>query len=520
MSKKLKSIGLVSGLTVVSRVLGLLRDQLGAAIFGTTALNSAFVTAFRIPNLFRRLLGEGALTAAFIPALQEELTRRGKPSAFALVNQVCSWLLLFTGLIVGVAMLACSQARLWTGEDERWYIAADLSVFLFPYLILICLAAVLSATLNVMHRFSEGALSPVLLNLSMIAALGGMGIHFSDTPLGRMHWLCGGVLVGGALQLLLPAASLFRQGWRPCPDLRLTPGVREIALLMLPGLWGAATYQINQLVIQGLAMSINDSAASLLFYSGRLMELPIGVFAIAISTVVYPLLSKHAAEGNHVAMGEDYLKGVRLILLINIPAALGLALLCEPIVRLLFERGLFTAADTAAMGPLLALAVVGLPFFSVVSLSARAFYAIKDTATPVRVATVAFAINLILAYALRPVLGVAGLVLASTVSVIVQSIGLQVRLSRKLPSLSLAALRRDLGKIILASLAMGLVVAAGWWWVFHGHGFRGDLGALLLLIPASLLVYGLLLRVLRVGGLEEFTTLLSRLGARFKSRAQ
>ena len=511
MSKKLKSIGVVAGLTVVSRVLGLLRDQLSAAVFGTSALNSAFLTAFRIPNLFRRLLGEGSLTAAFVPTLQQELTHRGRDSAFALVNQVCSWLLLVTALIVAVAMGLSTQSRLITGQEERWYIAADLSVLLFPYLVLICLAAVLSATLNVLQRFSEGAFSPVLLNLCMIASLGGAGLHWASTPMGQMHWLCAGVLLGGLCQLALPATTLLRQGWRPRFDLRWTPGVREIALLMAPGLWGAATYQINQLVIQGLAMSIDDSAASLLFYSSRLMELPIGVFAIAISTVIYPLLSKHAAEGDLTALGEDYLKGIRLILLVNIPAAVGLALLSEPIVRVLFERHHFTAADTAAMGPLLALAVIGLPFFSVVSLSSRGFYAVKDTASPVRIATVSFLVNLVLAYSLRGVLGTAGLVLASTVAVIVQSVGLQLLLTRKLPGMSLSLLRADIAKLFLAALAMGLVVAGGWWGLCRGHGLRGDLAALLIVIPVGVLIYGATVWLLRVGGLEELSALFDRL---------
>ncbi|MCX6943459.1 MAG: murein biosynthesis integral membrane protein MurJ [Opitutales bacterium] len=353
-------------------------------MFGTGEYYSAFVTAFSLPNLFRRLLGEGSLTAAFVPTLQEELHERGRPGAFALLNQVVSWLAVVTGVMVALAMLAFSQSRLLPGHEPRWYLAADLTVLLFPYLALICLAAALNATLNVLERFTEPALSPIWLNLAMILSLGGAGWNLADTELGRMHWLCAGVLAGGCLQLLVPAGVLLRAGWRPRWDLGVSPRVRAIAALMAPGLFGSAIYQINVYISRLFAFSIDTSSAALLFSANRLMELPIGVFAIAVATVVYPLIARHAAEGNHARMAEDYRKGLRLILVINLPAAAGLALLSEPIVRLLFQHGRFAAADTRAMAPLLALFALGLPFFSVVSLTTRAFYAVKDTVTPVK----------------------------------------------------------------------------------------------------------------------------------------
>ncbi|MFA5263185.1 MAG: murein biosynthesis integral membrane protein MurJ [Opitutaceae bacterium] len=507
----MKNIGLVAGLTVVSRVLGLIRDQLSAAIFGASMLNSAFVTAFRLPNLFRRLLGEGSMVAAFVPTLQHHLQKEGRESAFKLVNQVASWILIASGVLVGVGMLLCAQARFFQGHEERWYFSADLTVILFPYLIFICLAAVFSATLNVMQRFSEGAMSPVLLNISMILSLGGAGLHFADTPLGQMHWLCAGVLIGGVLQLALPAASLAREGWRPRFDLSLSPGVREIARLMVPGLWGAAIYQINLFVSQYLALWIDDSAASLFFYANRLTELPIGVFAIAISTVVYPLISRHAALGDMAAMATDYLKGVRLILLVNIPAAAGLALLSEPIVRVLFQRGAFTAANTHALAPMLAVSVVGMPFFSVVSLTTRAFYAVKDTRSPVRIATVSFIVNLLGCLVLMRFLGAVGLMVASSLSVIVQCILLQRLLSAKLPGLHLGSLGRDIAKILSAAALMGVVVALAWHGVLHGHGKAGDWLALMGLIPTAVAVYAAMLWVLKIEGREELSALLAKL---------
>jgi putative peptidoglycan lipid II flippase len=508
-SKKLKHIGVVSLLTVVSRVLGLMRDQLGAAIFGASVLNSAFLTAFRLPNLFRRLLGEGSLTAAFLPTLQEELHGGGRPGAFALLNKVVSWLVLITGGLVILAMLLFSQSRRLTGQDEKWYLVADLTVILFPYLAFVCVAAALNATLNVFERFTEPALSPIWLNLSMIITLGGAGLHFASTPMGEMHWLCAGVLVGGFLQMTVPAVVLVREGWQPRLDLAVSTRVREIAALMTPGFFGTAIYQVNIYVVGVLAYAISDSAGTLLFYANRLMELPIGVFAIAVSTVVYPLIARHAVERKFTAMAEDYRKGIRLILLINVPAAAGLALLSEPIIRVLFQRGQFLAADTAAMAPLLAIFAVGMPFFSMVNLTVRAFYSVRDTATPVRVAVVDFIVNLVLSLSLMRWLGAAGLVLASTTAIIVQTMLLNRALTRKLPEMTFAPLWPSVGKVLGATLAMGVLVGGGWRWLQHaGLGARARDGlALGGLIPLGVMLYAAMLWWLKIEGREEFAEL-------------
>lgn len=512
MSKHLKNIGVVAGLTVVSRVLGLVRDQLSAAVFGTSALNSAFITAFSLPNLFRRLLGEGSLTAAFVPTLQDELQANDRRGAFALLSQVTSWLAVVTGGLVVLGMLLLSQSRRLAGHEDKWYLAADLAVILLPYLALVCLAAAFSATLNVLQRFTEPALSPIWLNLTMILSLGGAGLNLAETPAGRMQWLCAGVLAGGFLQMAVPAGVLMREGWRPRFDLRATDRVREIAWLMAPGLFGTAIYQVNIYVSRLLAFSINDSAATLLFYANRVMELPIGVFAIAVATVVYPLIARHAARGDFGEMARDYHKGLRLIMVINVPAAVGLAVLSEPVVRLLFQRGQFTAEDTMMMAPLLALFAVGMPFYSVSSLSTRAFYALKDTRTPVKLAAVSFAINLSLSLLLMRPLGAAGLVIASTVAVLVQTWSMQAKLTRRQPEMTFAPLWRPLGKTLLAAGGMGAVVVAGWWLLpmLLTSGWRRDLVALLVLIPAGAGVYAALLWVLRIEGREDLVALWQR----------
>ena len=196
MSKSLKNISLVAAFTSASRVLGLVRDQLALAILGAGGINDAFVTAFNLPNLFRRLLGEGALTAAFVPTLQHELKERGREGAFTLLSQVVSWLAVVTSGLVAVAMLLFSQSRLVAGQEAKWYLVADLTAVLFPYLAFVCLAAAFGAALNVFGRFTEPALSPIWLNVCMIASLAGAGLLWHAGESSVATWLCGGVLLG------------------------------------------------------------------------------------------------------------------------------------------------------------------------------------------------------------------------------------------------------------------------------------------------------------------------------------
>ncbi len=512
MAQHLKNIGVVSLLTLVSRVLGLVRDSLTARIVGGDLEASAFFTAFRLPNLFRRLLAEGSLTAAFVPTLQEEIRDRGRPGAFALLSNVASWLLVVSVSLVVVAMALFHGDWLMPATDAgKWRLAADLTVLLFPYLVLVSLAAAFSATLQVLGRFTEPALSPIWLNLAMIAALGAAGLGLADTLLGRIHWLCAGALVGGFFQMAVPAVVLVREGWRPRFDLRASPQVRLVAGLMAPGILGTAIYQINQYVTQVLAYHVSDSAASLMNYSSRLMELPIGVFSIAIATVVYPVLARHAAEGNERGMAEDYRKGLGLILLVNVPAAAGLFVLAEPIIRLLFEGGQFTALHTQRTVPLLQIFAVAMPFLSVVSLTTRAFYARRDTVTPVKVAVVNFVLNAGLCFALMGAWGAPGLALASTVAVVVQTVVLQVLLTRRQPGLAFGPLWPDLGKVALATAVMSAVTFGGWRLLTRaGESPATDALAIFALIPLAVAVFLGAAWALRVEGREEAAALVAR----------
>lgn len=532
MSKQLERIGVVAFSTMVSRVLGLVRDMLTAAVFGTTALASAFFTAFTLPNLFRRLLGEGALTAAFVPTLNEELTARKREGAFVLVSQVASWLLVITVVIVVLATSLLLASSWWGGlalragiADEtvaRWMLGARYAVWLFPYMVFVCLAAVFSAALQTLERFLEPALSPIWLNLAMIGSLGGAAyLGWADSGDTRVQWLCGGVLVGGFFQMAVPAWTLVREGWRPRLELRWSPQVRAIAKLMGPTILGSAIYLINIAVVRLVGLSLNDEAVSLLNLATRLMELPIGVFAIAVSTVVFPLISKYASQGDHAQLAHTYRQGMRLILVVNIPAAVGLVVLSEPIIRLLFQRGAFRATDTALMAPVLAMFALGLPFFSFVNLALRAFYARKDTKTPVHAALLSFVVNLGLSLVLMRWLSTVGLALASNVAVVAQAWYLQAHLTRRDRLLAFHHLWKDLLKIAAGSALMGIAV-----W-FAARGLSGVLpqtrwsdGVMLgALIPVGVAMYGGVLWLLRIEGRDQLLAMAARFAGKFGIRS-
>jgi putative peptidoglycan lipid II flippase len=496
-------------------------------VFGTAALASAFYTAFTLPNLFRRLLGEGALTAAYVPTLNEELKTGQRAGAFALVNTVASWLFVVTGGVVVCAMAAIvlavrfvpdpTQWGLEPATATRWLEAADLAVILFPYLICVCLASVFSAALQTLQRFVEPALSPIWLNVAMLTLLGGAAYGgWAGTAHEKMLWLCGGALLGGLLQMIVPAGALMREGWRPRFNLSVNAPVRQITPLMGPTVFGSAIYLINMAVSRFIGLSLNDSAVAVLNLATRLMELPIGVFAVAISTVIFPLISKHAAAGDWTSLANSYRKGMRLILVINIPAAVGLMVLAAPIIRLLFQRGAFGPGDTAMMQPVLVVFAVGLPFFSFVNIVLRAFYAQKDTTTPVHAALLSFAVNLVLSLVLMKPLGTVGLALASNVAVVVQAVYLQVSLARKRDGLEFRHVAVDLIKIIAASAVMGAVVAAGWWaWSRSiSASTLSDAGALGALIGAGVAVYGGVVWALRIEGRDDLRAVISKLRGR------
>ena len=494
----LQRIGVVAGSTLLSRVLGLVRDSLTAAFFGTTVWNSAFQFAFMLPNLFRRLLAEGQLMAAFVPTLAEENEQNGRPGVYALLNKVATWLFLVSGGLAVLAIVGLGVSVVWMPDlAERYVLGVKLAQLLFPYLVFVCLAAALSAVLQLLGQFSIPALTAVWLNLTIIVALGGGGGFLAKTPAGQMGWLCGGVLCGGLLQLLIPWRVLRREGWRARWDTRPSPRLWEMLRLMAPGIVGTAIYQINFLVSRSLAFALNESAVS-------------------VATVVFPLIATYAARREMDHLAAAYWKGMRLICIITIPAAVGLVLLSEPIVRLLFQHGAFTAEDTRQTAPVLAVFALGLPLYSWVTQAIRGCYAMKDTVTPVKIAAVSFAVNLVGSLLLMRWLSTAGLAWAGNLASVVQAVLLQWALARKVPTLRARVLWPSLLKIVLATAAMALaIVAARWglrWW---GPAVRvADVAAVAGIIPVAVAVYGCGLWALRIEERDELLGLAQKMLAR------
>ncbi len=453
---------MVATATLGSRMLALLRDILIFALLGAGALNSAFLIAFTLPNLFRRLLGEGALTSAFVPVLTEASETDGRPGGFAFLNKVVTrlsvLLLLLVGVLVGLYALVAALPL----DSERWQLGVRMGPVLAPYLAFVCLAAVLGAALNVLGRFSLAALSAVWLNLSMIVALGGIGYWVTDSPSALAGWLCGGVLVGGVIQVALPAIALIGHGWHPRIDRRGSDRLRELHRLFLPGLLGAGIVQINIAVSRLLAFAVDEQAVAQLYLANRLVELPMGLFAIAITTVAFPRLARFQAQGDQEGLRTAFGEGVRLILTLTVPAALGLLLLREPILRLLFEWGRFDASDVTATARLLAVFALTVPFYSLTAYLTRVFHAMKDTRFPVRTAAVAFFVNTLLSLVLMQTLGALGLALANLGSVLVQTTTLGFGLRARMPSLRGAVRPLALVPLLVASVGLGLFVAGGW----------------------------------------------------------
>jgi putative peptidoglycan lipid II flippase len=455
--ESIRSLWVVSGSTAGSRVLGLLRDILTTASLGIGAISSAFLYAFTLPNLFRRLLGEGALTSTLIPTLSKARTQGGDAAVFRLMNGVLSWLILVLIAITLLGSLIFYCLPTWFPEVERVQLLAEYGIILFPYLILVCLAAAFAAFLQVFQRFALAALSPVWLNLAMILCLVLVLWLVPDMET-RAWWLCWSVLLGGVIQVLLPMRQSWQIGWRPEWILWGGSELREVWRLFLPGVLGASVFQVNILVSRTLALKVDAAGVSYLYLANRLMELPLGLITIAVTTVAFPLMSRSFSEGRHEGAVGQYSESVRLVLSLMIPAAIGLVLLAEPILRILFLYGGVTAVEISQAAPVLQVFALGLPFYSLATLATRVFHARCDTRTPVKIAIVAFLINLTGSLLLMNVLGVLGLAWANLISVVIQSLLLEILWRRQMGPVNGMHWEWSLGKPILSAILMGVAV--------------------------------------------------------------
>ncbi len=483
----------VSGMTLLSRVLGFVRDMVIARYFGASAGADAFFVAFKIPNFFRRLFAEGAFSQAFVPVLAEAKEKHGVARVRQLVDAVSFRLLLALLVVVGLGVLFADSVT-WLfapgfhAEAGKFALTAQLLRLTFPYLLLISLVALSAAILNTYGRFAVPAFTPVLLNVTLILAAAVLSHHFEPSVL-ALGW---GVLLAGVLQLAFHLPFLWRLGLLPRPRPISDPGVDEVKRLMLPALFGVSVAQINLLIDTVLASFLVTGSVSWLYYSDRLMEFPLGVFGIALATVALPGLSKKAARADWAGFRADVDLALRLIWLVGMPAMLGLVLLAGPLLTTLFHYGAFTAADVAQSSRSLMAYSLGLVGFMLVKVLAPAFYALKDMKTPVRIAVVALVANTLLNLLLIWPLAHAGLALATSLSALVNAALLYHRLRRDGHYAPCAGWRRLLwqGGVAMALMMLWLL----WWTPSLDQWLAADafwrLGVLMVLVGSAMALYG------------------------------
>ena len=476
--KVARAAGVVGAATLASRVGGFVRDLVIAYFFGAGPAADAFFVAFRIPNLLRRLFAEGTLTVAFVPVFTQAMTKEGQKAALRLARATATLLVL---VLAGVCLAGMIWADLvvrvmapgFTPGGESFTLAVLLTRWCLPFILLISLVALAGGVLNSLGHFFAPAAAPLLLNLSIIAAAVLLAPRLSPAVL-SLAW---GVLIGGVAQVLLQVPYLRARGvgltpaWEPG-----NPWIRRILRLMGPAALGAAVYQIAVFINTVLASLLPTGSVSYLYYADRLIQFPLGVFAFAVTTAILPTLSRQAANNDLPALIESTAFGLRLTWFVTVPAMVGICVLAQPLVVLLYARGQFgpdsvTATTQAVWGY-----GVGLWAFAGTRSVVQAFYALKDTRTPVKVAAASLVVNVGLSLWLMHPLGHAGLALATSLAAATNLAGLAWLLHRRLGRLGWRRVAISLGWVGLASLAMALASAAAVylpdWGSEKGMGWR------------------------------------------------
>jgi putative peptidoglycan lipid II flippase len=517
-----RAAGMISGATMLSRLLGLVREQLFAALMGATMFADAFLVAYRIPNLLRDLFAEGALSQAFVPTFKAELKHRGPDAAYALANRVAGTLIVLIGAIVLAATLFApyiveAMAPEFASIPGKFELTVLLTRVMLPFLAIISLAAVAMGMLNAQDHFGAPALAPAMFNVMTI----GVGAVLWASGLGSRGVAIGwsiGTLLGGCAQLGVQWPSLWRLGFRPgaSADVRFRdPGVRRIARLMGPAVIGLAAVQVNVFINTLFAQSQNGAVAWL-NYAFRFLQLPIGVFGVAIATVATTRFADAAADRDGDRMRDQLVEGLRLVAFLTVPATVGLFLLGEPIIQLIYQRGEFGGYDTLAATSALELYVIGLVAYAGVKVIAPAFYAVDRARIPMIASITAVAVNIALNVWLHPIYGYRILALGTAAAALFNFAVLYAMASRVVGRIAHGALLSHLARIGAAAAAMGAVV-----WLSHRELFAlvGDasLGAraarTLVPIAAGAVCYGLACKLLRV---PELGHLLGRLRRRAK----
>ncbi len=466
----LGKVGVVSAMTAVSRVFGLAREIVMAHFFGTSAIQSAFVIAFRIPNLFRRLFGEGALGAAFIPVFAEIERTEGHGRAQLFLARILGLLVCALALLVGLGIALTYAVQAACEPGGRWDVAMPLTRIMLPYALLICVAAIVSAALNVRDRFAIPSLTPVILNVCWLAALLGVCPWLPAEGYWRIGAVCWGILLAGAAQIAFQLPELRRVGYRlrfRFTGWRASPYVRQVLLQMGPASLGIALAQVNICVDGWLAYYGATWAPSALEYADRIIYLPLGLFGTAFATVLLPTFSRQAAVADRAALVATLERSMRNLFVLMAPMALGLMALAAPVVSLLYERGAFDAQSTLWTARAVMAYALGLIAFSSAKTVIPVFYAHKDLKTPVTVAAWCvlgnFALNLASVLFLPEGWRHVGIAASTVLNSFANTAILLAILWRRGLRPDLWGLGRSALRALAAAAAMGGAV-----WAFHG----------------------------------------------------
>lgn len=510
----LKSSGAMGIATLLSRILGMVREICYAAFMGDTRIAGVFIFAFMIPNLFRRLLGEGALSAAFIPIFKEQEKTAGEREMWESANAVISWLIVVSCAIIGLVLLGISLTLAFAKIHAETRLMLELLRVMFPYMLLVCVAAVFIGMLNSRGCFFIPAMGAAMLNVVLIITVLVVAPHWGKTVETQVFALAFAVLVAGVAQAAFQLPTLWREGFRyrwVSPWKHET--VRVMVRRMIPGMFGVAAIQINLLLTTGIAFAMDGSIVASFNYAVRLMELPQGVFGISLATFILPALAGLAAEKKMTEFSRSLGQAFDYLFFLNLFVGALLLVLAEPIVRLLFERGEFGAESTGRAALALMCLAPGLVAFSAVNIFARAFFALGDTRTPMRISVFCLGLNLLLVIGLIGPFQQAGMGLANSISSTLNAFLLYAALKRKHSDINPAANSRNR---ILIGFSVLLSAGAAWkiWslcegWIGHER-LSGRLIAVFVPLTAAAVIYGASALALRIPAARDIAGMLTR----------
>jgi len=515
-----RAAGVVGLAVMCSRVLGLIREQVCAALFGGGGAMDAFTAAFRIPNLLRDLFAEGALSTAFVATFSKTAVRSDDAAAWRLANKIATMAAVLLGALCLAGIVYSPQlvATLAPGfNPAKAALTVTLTRIMFPFILLVSLAALVMGMLNAKNVFGIPAMASSFFNMGSI--VGGVGLgYWLDPHFGPLALvgLAIGTLFGGALQLAVQLPQLHRLGFRYHPDFRWRdPGVAAVLALMGPSVIAASTTQLNVLINSIFASQLGDGPIFWLAIAFRLMQLPLGLFGVALGTVTLPLLSRLVAVGNLPAFRSELSRGMRLAFLLTIPCTVGLVMLAEPIVSVLYQHGRFDAHQTAGAAGALRYYAIGLAGYAALKVLVNAFYALDKRRTPMYVSFFAVALNLFLNWTFTRHLGWGhrGLAFSTGCVATCNFIVLYALMHHHLKRLETRSMAALLGKVSLASAALGLVCWSAQEWLLAGWAelsFAARLTGLLLTIATAILAFIGCGTLLRIDELKELIAALRR----------